>query len=233
MHWFRDARPRGRFLGNGDEPRVRRVHRFVEFLEKRDGLQILATAVPVLQPLPLFAAVVQVEHRCHRVDAQPVAMKLVQPVERVGGEEIANLIPPVVEDQRAPIRVFAQARIFVLIQGRSVESTKREVVFWKVRRNPVENHADVVLVQRVDEEAEIVWRAVARRRRVVAAHLVAPRSVERVLHDRQQLHVREPKALHMLGEARRDLAIREHAIAVFRDARPRSEMRFVDRTAAR
>ena len=89
------------------------------------------------------------------------------------------------------------------------------------------------LVQRVDEEAEVVGRSVARGRRVVAGDLVAPRPVERVLHHRQQLDVREAERLHVLGEPRRDLAIGERAVAVLGHARPRAEVHLVDRASAR
>ena len=47
-----------------------------------------------------------------------------------------------------------------------------------------------VLVQRVDEVHEVVRRAEARRRRVVADHLIAPGAGERMLHNGHQFDVR-------------------------------------------
>jgi hypothetical protein len=93
---------------------------------------------------------------------------LLQPVQRVGEEEVAHLVPPVVEDERPPVGVLAQARVGVLVERRAVEAAERVVVLGEVRRHPVEDHAHAVAVQRVDEEAEVVGRAVARRRRVEA-----------------------------------------------------------------
>jgi hypothetical protein len=60
-----------------------------------------------------------------------------------------------------------------------------------VRRHPVEEHADPALVQSVDEILEVVRRAEAARRREVAGHLIAPRGIVGVLHDRQELDVGE------------------------------------------
>ena len=94
------------------------------------------------------------------------------------------------------------ARIGVLVEVRAVEVAQAVLVAGEVRRHPVEDHADPVLVQVVDEIHEVLRRAVARARREVAGHLVAPRAVERVLHDRHQLDVREAHALHVLGQRR-------------------------------
>ena len=63
------------------------------------------------------------------------------------------------------------------------------LVGGKVRGHKVEDHADAVAMQAVDEEHQILWRAVARGRRKEAGDPITPRSVKRVLHHRQQLDV--------------------------------------------
>ena len=78
-------------------------------------------------------------------------------------------------------------------------------------------------------ETEIVGRAEARGRREVARHLVAPRAAERMLHHGHQLDVGETQFARRNRRARRQLAIGEPAVALLRDAPPRSEMDFVDR----
>ena len=133
----------------------------------------------------------------------PSAWNSSQPEQRVGDEEVADLVAAVVEDQRAPVRVRAAARVGVLVQRRAVEAGEREVVAREVRRHPVEDHADAVRVQAVDELAEVVGRAEARRRGEVARHLVAPRARERVRHHRQQLDVGEAHVLGVGASARR------------------------------
>jgi hypothetical protein len=125
-----------------------RVEHLVELLEERDRVEVLAAAELVGDPLALAARVVEVEHRGDRVDADPVDVVLAQPEQRVGDEEVAHLVAPEVEHQRAPVRVRAAARVGVLVERGAVEARERELVAREVRRHPVEDHADPVLVQR-------------------------------------------------------------------------------------
>ena len=103
----------------------------VEFLEERDRRQVLSPAVLVGDPLAVLAAVVEVQHRGHRVDADSVDVVLVQPEQGVGDQEIADLVAAVVEDHACPSRVLALARIGVFVQGRAVESRRP----WPSRGN--------------------------------------------------------------------------------------------------
>ena len=128
----------------------------VELLEERDGVEVLVAAELVGHPLARLARVVEVEHRGDGVDADAVRVVLAQPVQRVGDEEVAHLVAAVVEDQRAPVGVRAAARVGVLVERGAVEAGEREVVAREVRRHPVEDHAEPVLVQAVDERAEVV-----------------------------------------------------------------------------
>ena len=123
----------------------------------------------------------------------------------------------------------ALARIGVLVEVRAVEVGQPVLVVGKVRRHPVENHADAVLVQVVHQVHEILRRAVAAGGREVAGDLVSPRAVERVLHDGHELDVGEAEFVDVVGEPRREFAIAEPAIALFRVAHPGAEVHFVDR----
>ena len=96
--------------------------------------------------------------------------------------------------------------IGVLVQVGAVEAGQAVGVGREVRRHPVEDHADAPLVEVVDEAHELLRRAVARGRGEVAGRLVAPRPVERVLHDRQQLDVGEAVGERVVGERRRPAA---------------------------
>ena len=140
---------------------------------------------------PCFARVVEVEHRRDGVDAQPVDVELLQPVQRVGDEEVAHLPAAEVEDVGAPLGMLATRRVGVLVQRRPVEARQRPVVLGEVGRHPVQDHADAGLVQPVDQQLKLVGVAEPRGRCEVRRHLVAPRTAERVLHDRQQLDVGE------------------------------------------
>ena len=115
----------------------------------------------------------------------------------------------------------------MLVERRPVEARETVRVLREMSRHPVEDDADAGLVARVDEELEILRRAVAAGRRKEADHLVAPRASERMLHHRQQLDVRKAHLHHVGHETRRKLAVGQHAVAVFRHSRPRSEVHLI------
>ena len=112
----RHAGPRRRLLGDREAARLFQRDRVVQLAEEVDRLEVLAAAVAVREPLPRLAAVVEVEHRGDGVDAQAVDVELLEPVERVGDQEVPHLVAAVVEDQRAPVGMLAVARILVLVQ---------------------------------------------------------------------------------------------------------------------
>ena len=85
-----DAGPGRRLLGDRHHAGVVPVDGGVHLLQERDRVEVLPAAVDVGQPLPLGAGVVEVEHRGDGVDAQAVDVELVDPVQRVGDEEVAH-----------------------------------------------------------------------------------------------------------------------------------------------
>ena len=228
----RNARPRRRLLGGRDDPGLASVDHLVELLQERDRVEILAAAELVRHPLAFVARVVEVQHRRHRVHPDPVDVVLAQPEQRVRDQEVADLVASVVEHERAPVGVLAAARIGVLVQRGAVEPREPELVTREVRRDPVEDHPDVVLVQAVDELAEVVGRAVERRRGEVPGHLVAPRALERVRHHGQELDVGEAHVLDIRGQLVGELEVGQRPVAVERVQPPGAEVHLVDRDRA-
>src|SRR5215469_7904608 len=98
----------------------------------------------------------------------------------------------------------------------------------EVRRNPVENDGNAVLVKMVDQVHEILRRAVARGRSEVAGGLVSPGAVKRVLHHRQEFDVSESQLADVFGEAGSDFAIGERAVVFFGNTHPGAEVDFID-----
>ena len=171
----------------GDPPVDGRVH----LLEELHGLEVLVATMDVRRPLARRARVVQVQHRGDAVDAEPVGVELLQPVQRVGVEIVAHLAAPEVEDVGAPLLVPATLRVGVLVERRAVEARQRPLVGGEVPGHPVQEDADTALVERVDQPPEAVGVAEARVGGEVRRDVVAPRAAERVLHDRHQLDVAE------------------------------------------
>ena len=102
----------------------------------------------------------------------------------------------------------------VFVKRLTVELIQSVRVLREMRRHPVEYHADSQRVELVHEILEIVWRAVARGRRIIAADLIAPRAVERVLHYWQQLDVCISHLLRVWSELISDFAIIQVVLAV-------------------
>src|SRR6185436_20019913 len=105
-----------------------------------------------------------------------------------------DFVPSIVKDRAGPLRMVALTRVRMLVEMRAVEETEAVRIPREMRGHPVEDHANSRLVEVVDEPHQVLRRAVARARGEVAGALVAPRAVERVLHDRHQLDVREAHA---------------------------------------
>ncbi len=97
--------------------------------------------------------------------------------------------------------MLAAARVVVLVERGAVEARERPRIGCKVRRHPVEQDADPIRVHVIDEVPEVVRRAHRRHRRVEAGDLVPPRARVRVVHDRQQLDMRETE----VADVRREL----------------------------
>ena len=225
-----DGRPGGGLLGHQHDGGVVAVDHLVELLDEVDGFQVLPAPEAVGDPLALAARIVQVEHGGDRIDAQAVDVKLLDPEQRVGEQEVPHLVAAVVEHQGAPVRMLAEARIGMLVQSRAVEARQRPVVLGEVPDDPVDENADAGLVQPVDQVAEVVGRPEPRRRRVVTGDLVAPGAAERVLRDREELDVRESQVGEVAGQDVSRLAVGQRTPpAVLLDQPPRAQMTFIDR----
>ena len=153
-------------------------------------------------------------------------MVTLEPEERRGEQEASNLVPAVVEDQTSPVRLNGLARIGVLVDVAPIEEDEPVLVGWEMRRHPVEDDADPLAVQVVDQEHQVLRRSIAAARSEEAGALVSPRSVERVLHHRKELDVGEAEPAHVRGELRRDLTV--GGKAPLRPP-PGAQMDFVDR----
>ena len=223
---LRHARPGGGFLGHGHDARMLAIGQLVHPAHEVDRFQVLAPAELVGHPLARLARVVEVEHRGHRIDPQPVDMVAVEPEQRVGVQVVDDLGPAEIVDQGAPVLVEALARIRVLVERGAVEAAEAVRVGREMPGHPVQQHAQARLVAAVDEAGEVVRRAVAAGGREQADRLVAPGAVERVLVDRQQLEMGEAHVDGVGDQALGELVVGQEAVALA--ARPGAEMHLED-----
>src|SRR5580704_13963777 len=122
----------------------------------------------------------------------------------------------------------ALARIGVLVEVRAVKVGEAVLVVWKMRGHPVEDDPQAALMQAVDEIHQVLRRAVARGRREIARDLVSPGAVKRMLHDWQELDVREAHVERVIPELLRHFPIRERAAVFLGNAAPGTQVYFVD-----
>src|SRR5438445_13628713 len=92
-------------------------------------------------------------------------------------------ISSVIEDVRLAVVMKDQYGVGKFEQVCTVEVGQTVSIGREVRRHPIQDHADAVLMQVVHQKHEILWRAVAGGRGKVAGGLVSPGAIKRVLHD--------------------------------------------------
>src|SRR5213596_3743166 len=121
------------------------VTNFVETFQKIDGVEVLAAAINVRDPLAGLPRIVEVKHRSHSVHAQTVDVIFVEPEKRIADKKIADLVAAKIENERAPILVLALAWVHMLVEIGAIEFGERVRVLWKMCRHPVHDHADAGL----------------------------------------------------------------------------------------
>src|SRR5713226_2279608 len=201
----------------------------VEAAQEFDRFEILASAVLVGNPFSLFAGIVEIEHGGDRIYPQAVDVVALEPEHGARHQEAADFGAAVIENERLPIRMETLARIRMFVKVRAVEVGEAVRVGWEVRRNPVENHTDVLLVQVVHQVHEILRRAVAGSGSEVARGLVSPLAIEGVLHEGQELDVSKAQLARVLSKAGSNLAIGQWTIVLFGDTHPGTHVDFIHR----
>src|SRR2546429_5027833 len=102
----------------------------------------------------------------------------------------------------------------MLVERGAVEAAEPVRVVREMPGHPIEDHGEARAMTGVDEMQEIGRTAEAARRREHPGRLVAPRSVERMLHHRQELDMGEAEVARVCGQLLGELAIRQPAISL-------------------
>src|SRR5690242_5982924 len=124
--------------------------------------------------------------------------------------------------------MLALARIGVFVKMRTVEVAEPDLVLWEMRGHPIENYSNAALVKVVHEVHKIRWSAKPAGGSEIPGNLIAPGSIERMLHDRHQLDMSETGVVEIIGENRSHLTIAEPPIPFLGNAPPRSKMSLID-----
>ena len=198
------------------------AHGLVEHADEFDGVEVFLGPVFIEDLLPgVVDPEVEVEHAGDAVHADAVGVVFLQPEQGVGEQEAAHLAPSEIEFIGAPLRVVA---FFVKLLP--VEPAKAVLVPAEMAGGPVQDDPQTCLVAAVDEVHERLGFPIAGRGRVEARDLIAPGTVEGMLHHRKQFQV---GVAHFGGV--RDQRIRQFAVAektAVLPPAPGSEMDLVD-----
>ena len=165
------------------------MYDFVCLAQKTDRSKIFTAAVLIWDPFAFFSGIIEIEHGCDRIHPKSVNMVFVEPEQGIGDQKGTHLIAAVVEDKCAPVLLFAQLWIGMGVKVGAVKIVQSGAVFWKMRRDPVKNDADVVLVALINEIHEVFRRAEAAGRGVEPKQLIPPGAVKGKFRDRQEFNM--------------------------------------------
>src|SRR5512142_1942017 len=107
------------------------------------------------------------------------------------------------------MRMIPLARIFMFIERCAIKTGKRKFIGREMSTDPVDDHSNPFLMEMVDKVLKIFWRAKAACRGIIAAHLVAPRFIERMLADRHELGMAKTHLFAIGGEFMRQMPVAE------------------------
>ena len=177
----------------------------VQLAQEGDRLEVLAAAVDVGHPLAGLAACSRgrASRRRHR-RAAPSTWKRSSQNSALASRKFAHLAAAVIVDQRVPVAVEALARIVRARRARCRRSGASPCAsVGKCAGTQSMITPMPASWQRSTKRRELVRRAEAAGRREQPDRLIAPRAVERMLADRQQLEVGEAQVLARRAPARR------------------------------
>src|SRR5712671_5898987 len=135
-----------------------------------------------------------VENRVDGIEAQPVEMELLQPIERIAYEEIAHwpVMRPGKIDRGAPWRLVAADKE-IWSDCRQIITLGTEVVVDDVQKD-----CEAACVTRLDEALQLVRPTVCRRRSVEKHTVITPIAASGKLRDRHQLDGRRAELGDMI-----------------------------------
>ena len=95
----------------------------------------------------------------------------------------------------------------VLIKAGAVKVGKSKSIFWKMSRNPVQNHTYSLLVHVIHKVHKIFTASIAAGRRIISCYLISPGLVQRVFHNGHQLHMGISHLFNIISQNRCNLPV--------------------------
>ena len=132
-----DHRPCGRLLCNHDRSMIAPGNQCIDMFEKLNRFEIFILTVFICDPLAIFLAIIQIEHRCDSIHTQSVYMIMLNPHERTANQEVLHFIFAIIKDLCSPVRMLSHTGIRIFIQTGTVKIRQSMRITGKVCRHPV------------------------------------------------------------------------------------------------
>ena len=134
-------------------------------------------------------------------------MIFLEPEQCVGNKEICHLGTPVIINQRSPVRMLSLPRIQVLVQTGAIKPRQPVFILWKMSRYPVQNNPNPIHMHLVHKIHKILRRAIPGCRCKISRHLVSPRGIVRMLHNRHHFYMRVSHVFTVFHKHRRQFPV--------------------------
>ncbi len=118
-------------------------------------------------------------------------------------------------NQCSPMRMFSLTGVEMFIETGAIETRQSMLVFWEMRRHPIQNYADSPLVKHIYERHKIIRRTVTGSRCKIPCHLISPRAIVWMFHHRHKLYMRIPHFIAVITKHRRQFTVVIKQLAVF------------------
>ena len=86
----------------------------------------------------------------------------------------------------------------------------------------------LALMQIIDQIHQVLWGAIAAGRGIIAGALIAPGTIEGMLHHRQKFDMRKTQARDVFGQLGCQLTIGQMAVPFLGHAHPRSQVHLIN-----
>ena len=165
---------RSRFFGDFSRSRNFLFQYGVGIAQESDGFKVFMAAVLVWNPLAVFARIVAVNHRSHRVNADTVKAETFYPIQGVALQEVFHFVSAEVVNQGVPVLVVAFARVGMFVKRGAVKFGQAVIIGWEMADHPVEDNADTLVVRGFNQCAQFFRRTETAGRRIQTGCLIAP-----------------------------------------------------------
>ena len=195
---FRDVGPSSAFLRNHVSVRLAFEDFCVHLLQEFDALAIVIAAIFIRCPWTFI--IVKIKHIRNGIDTDSIKMELLQPENGVRNQEAVHLCFSQVKIQCPPTVVDGAIRIGIFKSRCTIKIGQRIIIFAEMAGNPIHDDADSFFMRFFHKIPQLKQIPVTRSHREVPGDLIAPRSFQRMFHQRHEFDVRVAHFLHIWNQ---------------------------------